>query len=161
MAVERLKEKKEEKISIGERRGLTGCCDQAPWRAPSHSTQTFKKTYPPLSDLGDRCRLRLRLPGPKSSPLRPQSLSKHCLSLGEGNGTPFQYCCLQNPMDEGAWWAAVHGVAGSQTRLSTFMHWRRKWQPTPVFLPGKSHGWRSLVGCSPWGRTESDTTEAT
>ena len=30
--------------------------------------------------------------------------------------------------------------------------WRRKWQPTPVFLPGKFHGWRSLVGCSPWGR---------
>ena len=29
--------------------------------------------------------------------------------------------------------------------------WRRKWQPTPVFLPGKSHGWRSLAGCSPWG----------
>ena len=45
--------------------------------------------------------------------------------------------------------------------LSTFMHWRRKWQPTPVFLPGESHGRRSLVGCSPWGRTESDTTEAT
>ena len=37
--------------------------------------------------------------------------------------------------------------------------WRRKWQPTPVFLPGKSHGWSSLVGYSPWGRKESDTTE--
>ena len=37
--------------------------------------------------------------------------------------------------------------------------WRRKWQPTPVFLPGKSHGWRSLVGYSPWGRKESNTTE--
>ena len=36
--------------------------------------------------------------------------------------------------------------------LSTFMHWRRKWQSTPVFLPGESHGRRSLVGCSPWGR---------
>ena len=35
------------------------------------------------------------------------------------------------------------------------------WQPTPVFLPGESHGWRSLVGCYPWGHTESDTTEAT
>ena len=45
--------------------------------------------------------------------------------------------------------------------LSTFMHWRRKWQPTPVFLPGESQGWRSLVGCSPWGHTESDTTKAT
>ena len=41
------------------------------------------------------------------------------------------------------------------------MHWRRKWQPTPVFLPGETHGRRSLVGCSPWGRTESDTTEET
>ena len=36
---------------------------------------------------------------------------------------------------------------------------RRQWQPIPVLLPGKSHGWRSLVGCSPWGRKESDTTE--
>ena len=36
---------------------------------------------------------------------------------------------------------------------------RRRWHPTPVLLPGKSHGWRSLVGCSPWGREESDTTE--
>ena len=39
------------------------------------------------------------------------------------------------------------------------MQQRRQWQPTPVFLPGKSHGWRSLVGCSPWGHCESDTTE--
>ena len=37
--------------------------------------------------------------------------------------------------------------------------WRRQWHPTPVLLPGKSHGWRSLVGFSPWGRKESDTTE--
>src|SRR5574340_1349706 len=41
------------------------------------------------------------------------------------------------------------------------MHWRRKWQPTPVFLPGESQGRGSLVGCRLWGRTESDTTEAT
>ena len=40
-----------------------------------------------------------------------------------------------------------------------FPIWRRKWQPTPVLLPGKSRGWRSLVGYSPWGRKESDTTE--
>ena len=39
--------------------------------------------------------------------------------------------------------------------------WRRQWQPTPVFLPGESQGWGSLVGCHLWGRTESDTTEAT
>ena len=40
-------------------------------------------------------------------------------------------------------------------------YWRRKWQPTPVFLPGESQGRGSLVGCRLWGRTESDTTEAT
>ena len=45
--------------------------------------------------------------------------------------------------------------------LFTFMHWRRKWQPTPVFLPGESQGQGSLVGCCLWSRTESDTTEAT
>ena len=45
--------------------------------------------------------------------------------------------------------------------LFTFMHWRRKWQPTPVFLPGESQGWESLVGCRLWGCTESDTTEVT
>ena len=85
----------------------------------------------------------------------------------EGNGTTLQYSCLENPMDRGAWWAAVLGVAKSWTRLRdftfsfTFMHWRRKWQPTPVFLPGESQGWQSLVGCCLWGRTESDTTEVT
>ena len=45
--------------------------------------------------------------------------------------------------------------------LFIFMHWRRKWQPTPVVLPGESQGRGSLVGCCLWGRTESDTTEAT
>ena len=41
-------------------------------------------------------------------------------TFGEGNGTPLQYSCLENPMDGGAWWAAVHGVAKSRTRLSDF-----------------------------------------
>ena len=87
------------------------------------------------------------------------------LEHGEGPGTPLQYSCLETPMDGGAWWATVHGIDKSQTRLSdftlTFLHWRRKWQPTPVFLPGESQGRRSLVGCHLWGRTESDTTEVT
>ena len=83
------------------------------------------------------------------------------------HGNPIQYSCLENPMDGGAWQAAVHRVAKSQPRLSnslclfTFMHWRRKWQPTPVFLPGESQGQGSLVGCRLWGCTESDTTEVT
>ena len=87
------------------------------------------------------------------------------LKFGKGNGNPPQYSCLENPMDGGAWWAAVHGVARSRIRLSDFtfpfMHWRRKWQPTLVFLPGESQGRGSLVGCRLWGLTESDTTEAT
>ena len=77
--------------------------------------------------------------------------------MREGNGTPLQYSCLENPMDGGAWWAAVHGVAKSQAQLSDFtftfhLYWRRKWQPTPVFLPGESQGQGSLVGCHLWGR---------
>ena len=86
-------------------------------------------------------------------------------SHGEGDGTPLQYSCLENPVDRGAWWAAGHGVTKSRTQLSdftfTFMHWRRKWQPTPVFLPGESQGRGSLLGCRLSGRTESDTTEVT
>ena len=53
-----------------------------------------------------------------------------------------------------------HDLATSLS-LFTFMHWRRKWQPTPVFLLRESQGRGSLVGCRLWGRTELDTTEAT
>ena len=77
-----------------------------------------------------------------------------------------------------AWHTAVPGVTKSQTQLSHWtttktnifpqlrffqvtyrQMWRRQWHPTPVLLPGKSHGWRRLVGCSPWGRWELDTTQ--
>ena len=76
----------------------------------------------------------------------------------EGNDTPLQYSCLENPVDGGAWWAAVHGVAKSRTSLSdfTFTHWRRKWQPTAVFLPGESQGreaWLAAV----YGVAQSQT----
>ena len=47
-------------------------------------------------------------------------LQCYIVSMGEGNGTPLQYSCLANPMDRGAWKAAVHGVAKSPTRLSNF-----------------------------------------
>ena len=77
-----------------------------------------------------------------------------------------KYSCMENPVDRGAWWAAVHGVAQSRTRLKRLsmyacMHWRRKWQPTEVFLPEESQGQRSLVGCHLWGCTQSDTTDVT
>ena len=73
--------------------------------------------------------------------------------FGEGNGNPLQCSCLENPRDGGAWWAiSPWGCKESDTteRLhflafySSF--WRRKWQPTRVFLPGESHGQRGLVG---------------
>ena len=86
--------------------------------------------------------------------------------------------------DRKAWHAAVYGVTKSWTQLgdwttakslsASLLHSGqspnfldtltrtlqiRQWHPTPVLLPGKSHGWRSLEGCSPWGRWGSDTTE--
>ena len=88
--------------------------------------------------------------------------------IREGNGTPLQYSCLGNPMDGGACSRlqsmVLLGVGhdwATSFSLFTFMHWRRKRQPIPVLLPGESQGWGSLVGCHLWGRTESDTTEAT
>ena len=85
------------------------------------------------------------------------------LSIGEGNGSPLQYSHLENPMDGGAWQAAVHGITRSWTQLGTllslftFMHWRRKWQPISVFLPGECQGQGSLVGCRLRGHTELNT----
>ena len=83
---------------------------------------------------------------------------------GEGNGNPLQYSCLENPMNGGAWWAAVQWVAESWIQLSDFtftFHFNalEKEVATHSFLPGESQGWGSLVGCCLWGCTESDTTE--
>ena len=86
---------------------------------------------------------------------------------GEGNGTPLQHSCLENPMDGGACGPQSMGLlrvgqdSATSLLLFTFMHWRRKWQPTPVFFPGESQGWGSLVGSRLWGHAELDTTEAT
>ena len=91
------------------------------------------------------------------------------LSLGEGNGTPLQYSCLENPMDGGAWWAALHGVARSQTRLSDFtftfhfqalekeiathssiLAWRIPGTGEPVFMGshGVGHNWSDLAAAA-------------
>ena len=93
--------------------------------------------------------------------------------LGEGNGTPLQYSCLENPMDGGAWWAAVHVVAKSQTRLSDFtftfhFHALEKemathssvlaWRIPGTGEPVHTDSVRTDSVCV---RTESDTTEAT
>ena len=56
-------------------------------------------------------------------------------------------------------WTLIFNLTFQYLRVFITVKWRRRWHPTPVLLPGKSHGRRSLVGCSPWGRYESDTTE--
>ena len=93
--------------------------------------------------------------------------SKKKKNSREGNGTPLQYSCLENPMDGVAWWAADHGVARSRTRLSDFtftfhFHVLGKEMAThPSVRAWRIPGTGSLVGCRLWGCTESDTTEAT
>ena len=86
-------------------------------------------------------------------------------SVGEGSGTPLQDSCLENPMDGGAWWAAIHGVPKSQTRFhfhfSLSCIGEGNGNPLQLFLTGESQGRGSLVGGRLWGRTESDTTEVT
>ena len=96
------------------------------------------------------------------------------LSLGwedplekEGNGIPPQYSCLENHMDGGAWWAAVHGVAEGRTRLSDFpftFHFpalEKEMATHSSVLAWRIPGTGSLVGCRLWGRSDSDTTEVT
>ena len=73
---------------------------------------------------------------------------------------------LTGLLNEAGGWMSVCALMGELGTRKTFGdHWgicrRRKWQHTPVFLPGESQGWGSLVGCRLWGRTELDTTEAT
>ena len=78
------------------------------------------------------------------------------LLLGEGDGTPLQYSCLENPMDGGAWKAAVHGVTEGQARLSDFTFTfqfhalKKEMAPTLVFLPGESKDagawWAAIYG---------------
>ena len=85
----------------------------------------------------------------------------------QASSSPFpRNSSLENPMDRGAWWAAVHGIAKSD--MAKQLHFRfslsciGEGNGNPlVFLPGESQGQKSLVGCHLWGRTESDTTKAT
>ena len=90
---------------------------------------------------------------------------------GGGNGTAFQYSCLENPIDGRAWWVAVHGVMKSQTWLSDFtftfhFHSLEKEMATHSNvlawrIPGTGSRLWGLWSCCLWGSTESDTTEAT
>ena len=149
--------------SIWSSRLNTGPPHQCRWAHPLHQERQEERggggQAPSASDgtpaLGHQVSTILRplnsnrthstsLPG---CPARRWQIRERLMVMGgEGNGTALQYSCLENPMDRGAWWAAVRGVAEGRTRLSdftfTFTHWRRKWQPTAVFLPGESQGRR-------------------
>ena len=97
---------------------------------------------------------------PKNAQTTTQLHSSH--TLGECNGTPLQYSCLENPMDGGAWWPAVHGVAKSLTRLSDFtfafhFHALEKEMAThSTFFAWRIPGTGSLMGCHLWA-TQSQT----
>ena len=94
----------------------------------------------------------------------PDHLSLIVATLGEGNGTPLQYSCLENPKDGGAWKAAVHGVAEGRTRLHNFtftfhFHALEKEMAThSSVLAWRITGTGGLLSL---GRTELDTTEVT
>ena len=82
-----------------------------------------------------------------------EMISLHlCTTHREGNGTPLQYSCLENPWTEKPGRLQSMGSLrvghdwATSLWLFTFMHWRRKWQPTPVFLPGDSQGWAAVYG---------------
>ena len=79
--------------------------------------------------------------------LFPQQLSRCVFRKGGRRGAPWQQV-----------WGRIHCSECPGRRFCGVSVWCQ-WHPTPVLLPGKSHGWRSLVGCSPWGRKQLDTTE--
>ena len=109
-------------------------------------------------------------PLPTQSPFPSSILIKLCLNSGSvcWISVPTWSCCLlghcPTGASQGALWWRIHLLV--QERQETWVRplglegpWRRKWQPTPVFLPGKSHGQRGLAGYSSWGHKESDMTE--
>ena len=84
------------------------------------------------------------------------STSINFLNAGTVSSSVLQSCYYHDVL-LGQWF--LEWIYDIYLKGSKHWWWRRKWQPTPVFLPGESHGRRSLVGYSPWGRKESDTTE--
>ena len=103
--------------------------------------------------------------------LESWSIKSNAYIFGEGNGTPLQYSCLENPTDRGAWWAAVHGIAKSRTRLSDFpftfhSHAREKEMATHSSvlawrIPGKEEpGGLPSLGSHRFGHDRSDLAAA-
>ena len=98
----------------------------------------------------------------------PLAFAIHCYEDSEKAMAPYSSTLAWKiPWMEEPGWLQSMGLLGvrhdwaTSLSLFTFMHWRRKWQPTSVFLPGESQGQESLVGWCLWGHTEVDTTEMT
>ena len=108
------------------------------------------------------CHQSRPLPRPRGCSFPSISPAPYPTYSGHGHAVVHSVCAL-------SWVCALSSclikwcfsaIAVSVIGVSLCSYRRRQWQPTPVLLPGKSHGQRSMVGCSPWGRTESDMTEA-
>ena len=91
--------------------------------------------------------------------LQPPSFSSPFCLITYGDPLPTQRMRLEFKAGTSLWDSTFSLLKNTNMCFFFFFFRRRQWHPTPVLLPGKSHGQRSLVGCSPWGRTESDTTE--
>ena len=126
-------------------------------RNKQQSNNSWRMQYPTLNNRSLRQRLNKET----------SDLNNTIGFFREGNGTPLQYSCLENPTDGGAWWAIVYGVAKSWTWLSDFtftFHFHaleREMAYHSSVLAWRIPGQGSLVGCRLWGRTKSDTTEVT
>ena len=123
-------------VSLSELRELV--MDREAWRAAIHGV-TKSRTW--LSDWSERAS-------------KEKAMATHSSTLA------WQIPWMEEPgrvQSMGSWRVGYDWA--TSLSLFTFIHWKRKWQTTPVFLPGKSHGQRSLVGYCPWGRKELDTTE--
>ena len=107
----------------------------------------FSKTLPSISILGVRLLGEVNTSWTGACALDPTAVHlKGSLKLGEGNDTPLQYSCLENPTDGGAWWAAVHGVTQSQTQLKRLSSLAAEaYRDNKHFLDEASVVWEALA----------------
>ena len=119
-------------------------------------TQLWRQDLNPVLYNSDFCDL----------PVWPHCQPTVFLSLPRPSRFTVIYACVCHLLPTGIWGQSLCGTSFVMlmmpcVRVRLGLRGRRQWHPTPVLLPGKSHEWRSLVGCLLWGRRESDTTEAT
>ena len=129
-----------------------------PWPVPALRFLIRKSTFPPLGEIWEEKRKEVKklLYWMTLSKTLEKAMATHSSTLA------WKIPLMEEPgglQSMGSW--RVGHDWGTSLSLFTFMHWRRKWHPTPVFLPGESQGQGRLVGFRLWGCTESDMTKAT